>query len=101
MASGKVINPEQWLKDNKHVVGFREMPEYKLVVIASKNGKGKGKETISESKGGQAEHIEVIEATSLPARQKQPRWIKRHLRRFWCSYVVAGIIGLAIFLSLL
>lgn len=99
MASSKVINPKQWLKENNHVVGFREMPEYKSAVIASRDGKGK--ELLSESKGGQAEHIEVIDATSLPALQKQPRWIKRHLRRFWCCYVVAGIIGLAIFLPLL
>ncbi|GAM35148.1 hypothetical protein TCE0_017f03247 [Talaromyces pinophilus] len=98
MASSKVINPEQWLKDNKNIVGFRQMPEYKLAVIASKNGKEK--EILSESTGGQAEHIEVIDATSLPTRQKQPKWIKRHLRRFWCCYVVVGVIGLAIFLPL-
>lgn len=99
MASSKVIDPKQWLKDNKHVVGFREMPEYKSAIIATKNGKEK--EMLSEPKGGQAEHIEVIDATSLPARQKKPQWIKRHMRRFWCCYVVAGIIGLAIFLPLL
>lgn len=99
MASSKVINPKQWLKDNKHVVGFREMPEYQSAIIASKGGKEK--EILSESKGGQAEHIEVIDATSLPAHQKKPRWINKHLRQFWCCYVVAGIIGLAIFLPLL
>lgn len=99
MASSNVLGPKQWLKDNKHVVGFQEMPEYKSAMNSSKSEKKK--EALSQSKAGQAEHIEVIDSTSLSSRQKRPRWIKRHLRRFWCCYVVAGIIGLAIFLPLL
>lgn len=99
MSSSKDLGHKQWLNDNKHVVGFQEMPEYKSAIIASKSGKEK--QVLSESKAGQAEHIEVIDSTSLSCSQKRPRWIKRHLRRFWCCYVVAGIIGLAIFLPLL
>lgn len=45
-----------------------------------------------------SEHIEDV-GTSEKVGKRQKA--KRHLRRFWCCYLMAGIIFLAIFLPIL
>lgn len=47
--------------------------------------------------GASSEHIETVEPEKIDKRQK----VKRHFRRFWCCYLMAAIIFLAIFLPIL
>jgi hypothetical protein len=46
------------------------------------------------------EHLENAKSEDRPKVSKRAK-VKRHLKRFWCCYLIAGVIFLAIFLPLL
>ncbi|KAL5360485.1 hypothetical protein BJX96DRAFT_184575 [Aspergillus floccosus] len=64
----------------------------------SEEKKSKG---IASSAGVDVEHLESVGMDEKPGRIRATNQkVKRHLRRFWCCYLIAGIVFLAIFLPL-
>jgi hypothetical protein len=53
----------------------------------------------SDKHGVRLEHLETVNSTT-PKFGKRKK-IRQHFKRFWCCYLIAGIIFLAIFLPLL
>jgi hypothetical protein len=84
---------KKWIKEHKYVVGFSSMPQYPAATLAAKGSKNKGIDI---------EHVETVEKPSEKENKKsRVQKVKLHYRRFWCCYLVGGIIFLAIFLPLL
>ncbi|KAL4894994.1 hypothetical protein BDV59DRAFT_211855 [Aspergillus ambiguus] len=53
------------------------------------------------SPGTDIEHVEAVDVEEKPGRIRATNQkLKRHLRRFWCCYLIAGIVFLAIFLPI-
>lgn len=67
------------------------MPQYPAATMGAKGRKHKDTEI---------EHIETVEKGSEKEKTRVQK-VKQHYRRFWCCYLVGGIISLAIFLPLL
>lgn len=65
----------------------------------SPGDEGKSKQ-LAGGAGADIEHVETIE--EKPGRIRATnRKVKRHLRRFWCCYLIGAIVFLAIFLPIL
>jgi hypothetical protein len=62
----------------------------------SKAPAGTGIGTVTE-----IEHVEAVAVGDGDEKPKKRQRLKRHLARFWCCYLLAGIIFLAIFLPVL
>ncbi|KAJ5875744.1 uncharacterized protein N7473_013091 [Penicillium subrubescens] len=82
-------------EDGRYVVGSnRNLPML--------TGKGPHLKQVSGVLGGDIEHVESLdslEKSKTPRRLKHARAnVQKHWRRFWCCYLVAAIIFLAIFL---
>ncbi|KAL3455871.1 hypothetical protein BJX64DRAFT_297174 [Aspergillus heterothallicus] len=54
------------------------------------------KAAVASGAGAEIEHVEAVAAGDEKPKRRQR--LKRHLARFWCCYLLAGIIFLAIFL---
>ncbi|KAG2417656.1 hypothetical protein HFD88_008875 [Aspergillus terreus] len=64
----------------------------------SEEKKSKG---IASSAGVDVEHLESVSVDEKPGRiRAMNQKVKRHIRRFWCCYLIGGIVFLAIFLPL-
>ncbi|KAH8699234.1 hypothetical protein BGW36DRAFT_426906 [Talaromyces proteolyticus] len=89
---------KKWLQDNKYTIGFKQTSQYQAAVLKSKGSLHNTTGSLEEGK--EIEHIEKVE--NIRASNTNSKWkiFKRHWRRFWCCYVVAGVVGLAIFLPL-
>lgn len=84
---------KKWIKEHQYVIGFRHMPQYPQAAMGAKGIKHKGTDI---------EHIETVEKASEKSNKRtRMQKVKHHYRRFWCCYLVGGIIFLAIFLPLL
>lgn len=65
----------------------------------SEEKKSKG---LASSAGVDVEHLESVSVDEKPGRIRATNQkVKRHIRRFWCCYLIGGIVFLAIFLPLL
>jgi hypothetical protein len=62
----------------------------------SKAPAGTGMGTVTE-----IEHVEAVAVGDGEEKPKRRQRLKRHLARFWCCYLLAGIVFLAIFLPVL
>ncbi|KAH8425140.1 DUF3712 domain-containing protein [Aspergillus melleus] len=62
------------------------------------SAKSKDVEKTKKFVDGSSEHVEAVHDTEKLGKRQQA---KRHFRRFWCCYLLAAIIFLAIFLPIL
>jgi hypothetical protein len=93
LPEGNPDSSKKWLREHKYVVGFRHMPQYPAATLTAKG---------SKQEGTDVEHIETVEKSSeKDIQETRIQKVKKHYRRFWCCYLVGGIIFLAIFLPLL
>ncbi len=72
--------------------------------MAEKRAIGANRGDLEGSKAADAEGAEVERIEDVAADEQKPskrKRMKRHLARFWCCYLLAGIIFLAIFLPVL
>ena len=99
MASNDSIILKQRLEDEKNAVGFQEISSHDSAIVEWLNTKNN--EVFFEYNEARVKHSQISNGISTSAPQNKSRWKKRHLRRFWRRYLVAGIICLAIFFPLL
>lgn len=72
--------------------------------MAERKAIGANRGDLEASKAAGAEGAEIERIEDVAAGEKKPnkrQRFKRHLARFWCCYLLAGIIFLAIFLPVL
>ena len=88
------LNGNMQSTDDKYVIGANR----NLTKGSKLNGNKHDKDLEADT-----EHVENLEKEAPPAgKTKQARLkIQRHWKRFWCCYLIASIIFLAIFLPVL
>jgi hypothetical protein len=85
-------------EDGRYVVGSNRNPPLLT-------GKGPRSKKAPEAFGGDIEHVKSVESLEKSKKSRSLKHVRanvlKHWRRFWCCYLVAAIIFLAIFLPVL